>query len=351
MARTTQGVDKCQVARSNKISGVKKRGKKRGWPKGKPRKAHKELPKASQKPRLKKKSFPFMDLPLELRRHFYELVLPQQDVTMRSNQWAVIDFEGSPNPFMNLLLVNKKVSDEARSVLYGANRFTIVLCLADNYFLHYPTWLDFGPFPESPSLSYIKNWQIALWPRPYGGEDSQFCDAVMSACAAIKKTPDLQSLKLTIPCLCESFERLDRPCRCSTRYSQCWCLDIEGIHDMLIHGLAPLNLLRFKGQVQLVAVSGEYMEGDERSKEPHEQCQKPHCLSFAASFDPFMATLTGNTTPISLTENQVKWLELKSRVLQVRPAIGFDDRDPEDNLSNTWKALDSGSDIHFEMEK
>ncbi|KAL8799502.1 MAG: hypothetical protein Q9182_005840 [Xanthomendoza sp. 2 TL-2023] len=353
-------VQYADAASLSKTSGVKKRG----WPKGKPRKGHVKLSKAGKAHRLKKNTFPFLDLPLDLRRYFYELVLPQQDVTMSSSRWASIHCRGRPNQFMNLLLANKKVCDEGRSVLYGANRFTIIISGSNTHFLRSSESVDFQTFPKSPSpLPHIKNWQLALWPffNARYGEDIRFHDAVLSVCAAIAKTPNLQNLKLTIPCLCEYFEEIDA-CPCSEPDIQCRCVDIEDIHSKLTRNLAPLNLLRFNGEAQIVATPKPVLKEDYRfpdhdwedgyielSAYPHLQCQKPVCLSFAASFGPFMATLTGKTTRISLTENQIEWLELKSRIQQVPERLL--NKDLEDAVSNTWEALESGSDQYFQMEK
>ncbi|KAL9629415.1 MAG: hypothetical protein Q9204_005286 [Flavoplaca sp. TL-2023a] len=338
--------------------------RKRGWPKGKLRKGpNARVTRSSTKGKAEQPIFPFMDLPLEIRREIYSLVLPQQTPQSRSNGWATMD--GIPNEFMNLLAVNKQVSDEARSVLYGLNTFTIVISQFRMLLPGSFTELEFLPFPTRPSLPFIKNWQIALWPtyrRIADRPDARFRDAVFSACSEIAKTRDLQTLTLTIPCLCENFQprTIGRYARYNKTHSYDGPEEVEDIHDAMINYLAPFNQLRFKGKVEIITAakpteqlwSGEpfpkrFPETNNEegyiqlANHPHRQCQQPLCLSFAASFTPIAALLMGDTTPVSLTEDQLEWLELKKSIHEERdhPECLVE---LENALEELWDALDSG---------
>lgn len=289
--------------------------KKRGSPEGKPRK---------QPPH---PGFDFMRLPLELRRHFYGLVLPQQDVQRSSGQWANI--VRTPNEFMNLLLVNKQIHDEAQRVLYGLNSFTWIV-EAD--------W-HFTTTRAARGYSHIKHWQLVLRPEPERELEPHFRDGVLTSCAEIAKTPDLQTLKLVIPCLCQHVER-HRHCSVGAGGRQ--CINVEDMHNFFVHGLAPLDQLRFKRDVQIIAAVGPPVDRPQ-------QCQKPLCVSFVDSFESIRARLMGNSTPSRLTENQSRWLELKKWAAKVHPTCC-----PVNMycpllmaLRDAWGALDARSDEDF----
>ncbi|KAL8836984.1 MAG: hypothetical protein Q9176_005985 [Flavoplaca citrina] len=281
------------------------RVKKRGWPKGKPRKGpNARVTRSSTKGKAEHPIFPFMDLPLEIRREIYSLVLPEQTPGSRSNGWATMD--GLPNDFMNLLAVNKQVSDEARSVLYELNTFTIVISDTNSLVLGYLDKVSFKPMQSPPSLPYIKNWQIALCPEIQDlmypeFEQFGFSDAVLSACFNLAKS--------------------QRP-------------SIEDIHDEFVAIFTPLNHLRFKGKVEIVTTpkpppqewdmihwwrndhlptAGNIAAHTELANQAHPQCQHPACLSFADSFIPIATTLMGRTTPLAFTGRHTSWFELKER--------------------------------------
>lgn len=345
------------LIRADKVTKVKKRG----WPKGKPR---------------KQQRFPLMKLPLELRCHIYGMALPHQDVPLHSKIWA--KSLGTPNTSMNLLLANKEISDEARSVLYGLNRSTVVISAFQIFFQGSIIDSCFRPIPLTPSMPYIKNWQLALWPSRRSPMDSHFRDTVLTVASEIAKIPQLKTLRLAIPCLCEHFKL--PPCcyRCYYRYryrgeqGHCSCgSDIfEDVRDVFVRDLAPLNQLRFSGDVQIVATAKppqplepyrptmfpSYLgprtapghddhEGFVKvAQYAHEQCQQPRCLRFVASFEYVRATLMGNTTPLSLTAQQSAWLDVKKGVAKFYPE--WNDR-LQSALHDLWEALDSGSDVHW----
>ncbi|KAL8896250.1 MAG: hypothetical protein Q9192_003186 [Flavoplaca navasiana] len=334
--------------------------KRRGWPKGKPRKGpNARVTRSSTKGEAKQPKFPFMDLPLEIRREIYSLVLPEQTPGSRSNGWATMD--GLPNEFMNLMLVNKQVSDEAQSVLYGLNTFTMVISDTNSLILGYLDKVSFQPLQSPPSLPYIKNWQIALWPEIQDLmcpelEQFAFSDAVLSACFNLAKIPGLQTLMIAIPCLCEWFAE-ELVCDCTN--GRCKRPSIEDIHDEFIAILTPLNHLRFKGKVEIVTTpkpppqewdiihwwrddhlprAGNKAGYTELANHAHPQCQHPACLSFAESFIPIATTLMGKTTPLAFTGRHTSWFELKERAAlaesQYSRPIDLAPANHEDRLSS-----------------
>ncbi|KAL8879874.1 MAG: hypothetical protein Q9198_002598, partial [Flavoplaca austrocitrina] len=287
--------------------------KKRGWPKGKPRKGlNARVTRSSTKGEAKQPKFPFMDLPLEIRREIYSMVLPEQTPGSRSNGWATMD--GLPNEFMNLLAVNKQVSDEARSVLYELHIITMVISDTNSLLLGYLDKVSFKPMQSPPSLPYIKNWQIALWPEIQDlmypeFEQFAFSDVVLSACFNLAKISGLQTLKIAIPCLCDWFAE-ELLCVCTS--GRCKHPSIEDIHDEFSAILTPLNHLRFSRSVQIVTTpkpppqewdmihwwrndhpptAGNIAGYTELANQAHLQCQRPTCLSFAASFIPIATSL------------------------------------------------------------
>lgn len=193
-----------------------------------------------------------MRLPPELRDYVYKLALPHQESP--TSGWATV--AGTPNESMNLLLVNKQISAEAPKILYGHNPFTMVISTYRSSLLgsfDEVSWL-LKPIQAPPSLLDDKNWQLALWPEArllrgtgYGYGDFYEKDAILSACSEIAKVDNLQSLKLSIPCLCWFFAL--EPDHDFGVY------DIENVHDSLVDLLIPLNQLRFAEHVQIMTTS------------------------------------------------------------------------------------------------
>lgn len=186
-----------------------------------------------------------MGLPLELRRYFYNLILPSQDVPRRSSEWA--NTEGTPNQCMNILLANKQISEEARSVLYGLNSFTIVVSENATFLPRSRSGLDFQPMLTTLSLGYIKNWQLSVPLGRYDEHNDYVRDALLSACAQLANIPILQTLKISVPYLCGY---VDRDCGYNDNDCMAWrgggadvcrCIDIEDIHEGIVYSLAPLN--------------------------------------------------------------------------------------------------------------
>ncbi|KAL8848272.1 MAG: hypothetical protein Q9221_006710 [Calogaya cf. arnoldii] len=263
-------------AANNTLTGVKKRAAKEG--------KAKDRGEDTSRP-----SFPFIKLVLELRREVYKLVLPQQE--SRPKQWAKI--ENKSNHSTSLLLASKQVSEEAQDVLYGLNAFT--LAISDTNALWLDTFTEFdlqlGPIKVPLALPHIKNWQISLWPQ-----------------IRICRFPD---------------RGRNRP-------------SIEDVHNEYIDFFSPFNYLRFKCKVEIITITKparQYWDDPHftyaaPSRFPHidnkngykilasydhQQCQSPRCLSFAASFGPFLGTFMGTTTPLAFTKSYTDWFDLKKR--------------------------------------
>ncbi|KAL8934406.1 MAG: hypothetical protein Q9216_005930 [Gyalolechia sp. 2 TL-2023] len=321
-----------------------------------------ENPSGGGRPRqIQSPQFPFMELPLELRRQIYSLILPSQDVPRRSGRWA--DIVGIPNNCMNLLLANRQISEEARTVFYGLNSFTMSISR------YVASLLGRQQTLTSPSLAYIKNWQLCFHSDMDRYEYGHMRDALLQACAALAKVPDLQTLKISIPCFCwyidrDSFLRFgyrnddaghQDGCRCIENEGEdaCCCIDLEGIHEGVVCTLASLNQLRFKNGFQVITHPLEDRSPQQMIEDPerlsriwNQQCQKPACLSFASSFEPFGATLRGRSTPLSLISNQAEWLKLEHDVKNI--IWGLPWSISGNALCDVWKALQSTSDEYFE---
>ncbi|KAL8831996.1 MAG: hypothetical protein Q9170_005058 [Blastenia crenularia] len=342
----------------------------RGWPKGKPRKPKQPRPvkagrrrktrtttkaqrrQARQRAQAAKKvgMFAFPKLPLELLRQVYDLVLPSQDLPRRSAEWVVMD--GLPCRSMGLLLANKQVSSEAKEFLYGGNTFTMVV-EAPQVLLQQCSLAGLYQLIEDP-LPPIKHWQINVQTSPDWGVPGEcFCtkESLLSVAAAMAKIPHLQSLKLSVPCLFNDTSWMCR--RCHGEVVDC-CIDIDFMRKGMGMILAPMNQLRFEGEVRLIACTPLWKDDGDGDKEPdpgeraaNQQCQIPRCVAFAASLAPFMDMLNGRTTPLSLTHNQVAYIELKKRANALH-ASGEASEIILKAVRRAWFALESGHDGYFE---
>ena len=335
--------DEASAKKRSKVSSDKvtkatktKRGKGRGKPRAGRRDASKQPP------------FPFMRLPPELRDYVYKLALPHQELP--NSGWATM--AGTPNKFMNLLLVNKQISAKARKILYGLNTFTMVISRYRSSLLGSFDELDRKPIQAPPSISYIKNWQLSLWPSEdlligigYRCGNPHEKDALLSACSEIAKVDNLQSLKLSIPCFCSVFAL--HP------FDELELGDFEDVHDNLADLLLPLDQFRFAGQVQIMTTCKPPSfpeEGDKKgyakmaNTHHHQQCPEPNCQTLAASFEYVRTLLMSKTTPNSLTPHQSKWLNLRDHVAECGSSF---ETGVTQALRDTWYALESGSDEFF----
>ena len=302
------------------------------------------------KPEKQQQSFPFLRLPLEIRRHLYRLVLPGQDVSLQSGQWANMRRHDA-NEYMNLLVANKQILEEAQDVLYGTNSFTMIIGPRDIWRLGsfstelYPFMRQIFP------LRHTKHWQLHLQTEDYYDEikDLVLKEILLIAATVLSKIPKLLTLKISIPCLCDGYGSWHDP---------------EDVHDNFVNILSPLNHLRFIGDVQLIAVphtpcnhndlehpdTQKYAYSRFECSANNEQCQESICRSFAASFVPILAVLNGDTKPLSFTHDEIKYLEIKRRCASTDKAIqpGIC---PKINtlLNEAWDALELGSEEHLDF--
>ncbi|KAI4178464.1 MAG: hypothetical protein LQ346_007435 [Caloplaca aetnensis] len=267
--------------------------------------------------------FPLLKLPIELRNQIYELSLPHQTTSRRSSDWA--DITNISNKSMSLLLVSKQVSDEAQHVLYGPNTFTMVFQRQCAMFLGArKDALHFQPLQASPSLPLIKNWQLSLgfhilYSKGGSYEKDEIADGILTASADLATIANLQSLKVSIPCLCL---QPDLCFVCKGRIGpgvECICPSLEDVNKNITKRLEPLKQLRFKSQVQFITAPAGHDETtitDLACSNTNEQCQQPNCLALAASFESLRATLRGKEAPARLPPMQCTWLALKRHATQ-----------------------------------
>ncbi|KAI4228425.1 MAG: hypothetical protein L6R36_001616 [Xanthoria steineri] len=248
-------------------------------------------------------NFPLMKLPLELRRLVYSLALPVQDAPLRSTTWTK-SVGGNDNLCMGLLVHNKQVSHEAREVLYGLNSFTVVVAFNYTQFLDgYYEPARYQPFPSTPSIKYIKNWQLDL--RPARHYESRIRAGILDTVEQLAKIGHLQTLKVKVHCLCMKRG------------------SAESLSQNIKIMLQPLKSLHFEKSVTFIAAltSNRYSCCSFSIKTRRNesctyaaQCNEPKCLAFVALFDDLKYFLETASVPrMPLSDEQSKWLDLKQR--------------------------------------
>ncbi|KAL8767381.1 MAG: hypothetical protein Q9209_006071 [Squamulea sp. 1 TL-2023] len=254
--------------------------------------------------------FPFMKLLPEIRRHIFSLILPAHEILSEPSSWVRMEEDDwIVNPFMNLLISNKQVSNEACEVLYGLNCFTVIISDYSTTFMGFHSHHDrFETFPSLSSTKYIKNWQLDL----HVGRtryDSRIRESLLGISEELSKIDSLQTLKVKFPCLCDVTG--DSPeNQSSDRASQ----TIKFI-------LQSLKRLYFENKVTFIAArpfkKDEYScwrHGRGESCTHATQCDRPDCLGFLASFDDFKHFLQSPSLPrVGLSDHQRKWLNVKQR--------------------------------------
>ncbi len=315
----------------------------------------------------------FLNLPLEIRRYLYQMLLPSQDIPMNTQQWGTIT--GIPNRSLGLLRVNKQISAEAQDFIYGCNGFTLTVSQESIYFHGKPrqALIDHRPFPTTPSIKYMENWQIDIQFDPsyhsewYGGTmlaphlGSQLAydqyyirEGILSASVEMAKTKELQTLKVRFPCLCGMAKK--------TRSL------VKGVRKAVASSLEPLQQqLRFKSSVKFIATSSspaaslpwaspclrQLIWASPRLMQlirevGYVQCQEADCLEFVTSFEYLRRILTSKILPPSrLTLQQQKWLDLKAYASTLLP--GRPKSAQRLVLYRAWCFLDKGE-VAFEAK-
>ncbi|KAI4125375.1 MAG: hypothetical protein LQ338_004298 [Usnochroma carphineum] len=272
-------------------------------------------------------TFSFMKLPSDIRQHFYAMILPRQEVPMTSGEW-VGTIGGVPSQFISILRLNKQISDEARKVFYGSAAFTITISDEEIKFLNNTREArHFLPFPSISSMQYIKNWQLDLRLKYNAdllcGDGNRTEEGLLTASVELAKISDLQTLKVTIPCLCADGD----------------VTPVHQIYTAVSRTMAPLRRLRFKGDVRFFAappLKGDIAQSNKHAS-PVTQCQRPECLAFANSFIKTKAIMQSTIPPSPLSPRQTKWLGLKKEATSVLgwiPSVRF-------ALSLVWRAMGS----------
>ncbi|KAI4137111.1 MAG: hypothetical protein L6R39_007475 [Caloplaca ligustica] len=267
----------------------------------------------------------------------YRFLLPSQDVPIRSHLWAnMIDV---PNDSIGILRVNKQIHDEARKLLYSSTTFTIAVRPLQFQFLRFQECWKEDLLPFMGLVRGPKHWQLSLRLSRYPTACPELStkDMVLALSNELVKTSDLQTLKISFPCLCGVAVSADT---------------IGATHLHISRILEPLWQLRVRGEVTFVAARGWHPWKDElaaylaenpeppqsdqtawsewRQRQPrwwhpredeelswavrsvmNTQCPEPACLGLAESFNDIRYILVGTTIPAGFTRRQTKWLELK----------------------------------------
>lgn len=181
--------------------------------------------------------FPFMGLPFDVRRQFYIIILPQPgNPDPLAGDW--VNMVGLPNPFMNLLLANKQVNEEARMVLYGLNTFTTVICPTGRLLLRSkPEGIFPNPVVLPPAFTFIKGLQLSISYGNISLAHDEPCritlnhngwvvrDEIQNLASTIAKSTSLKNLKVSVPCLCR----------------KCSCNDSDQVSKVITESLQPLR--------------------------------------------------------------------------------------------------------------
>ncbi|KAI4166581.1 MAG: hypothetical protein LQ343_007935 [Gyalolechia ehrenbergii] len=296
--------------------------------------------------------FPFLQLPVDIRQYFYALVLPGQSFPMNTGRWAeVCDI---PSDFIAILRANKQISDEALQALYGGISSTVIITGEEMRSLKfYQDAKSFRPFVPMGNLQYMRNWQLALrFDAEYDSDlmpcsrlaphhDSQLAteqyyirEGVLSTTVVLAGVSDLQTLKLSFPCLCKKTHDTS----------------VDRVTEAITFAMEPLQRLRFHGNVTFIAATpiaepSKYFEKVKLAPTPaaNTQCQQPACLAFASSFDEIKSKLQDNTPRTTLTARQTQWLDVKHYAADTAPSthrVRF-------ALAGVWCAMENKTDEEF----
>ncbi|KAL8924522.1 MAG: hypothetical protein Q9208_003997 [Pyrenodesmia sp. 3 TL-2023] len=215
--------------------------------------------------------------------------------------------------------------------------------------------LHFQPLQAAPSLPLMKNWQLDIqFHAPYSkdalDDHNEIDDGILTASADLATIPDLQSLKVSVPCLCLQPNLVCRGCFGGAQPGEeCCCPSPEDINKRITKSLEPLKQLRFDGEVQFItAPARDVMKtiADLACSAANVQCQEPHCLALAASFGHLRATLKGKEPPLCLPPMQHRWLDLKRHA--TRRGAPKLSGNVQHALHRAWVALDLGLEDFFD---
>ncbi|KAL8999956.1 MAG: hypothetical protein Q9169_001362 [Polycauliona sp. 2 TL-2023] len=294
--------------------------------------------------------FPFMQLPLEIRRHVYHLLLPRWDTSYDPTNFA-LNPPKLPNKCLNVLVANRQISSEARQVLSGLNTFTIEIGYDQVHFLS--QWEDFWRVPASLFMSwfpYIKMWELDImfqdpWLRKRSSCDGQrfprsifechdntqgyFAEeeTIFTVVDQLVEIKDLQSLRITFPCLCRRSE-LQEPSN-------------EIYSHRLLSLLGHLKRLHVQKSLKFIAAQPDFERGSHMFiRTQNQQCQQTNCLQLVASFDDLKSFLTGTSPRRHILLQERKWLTIRPRFALTDLAMG----DIQVNSSSPllmplWKSL------------
>ena len=336
-------------------------------------------------------SFRLLDLPLEIRCHIYQLALPShyQTALLRTLDW--IDerddficsnmsmsewgkrlaqrrkkkhgndeyiglgpagtWSNIPNECMNLLLVNRQISHEARDILYSGFCPTIFVDYSCIVFLNKAqVFYQFYPIRAFDSLlRYTNYWQVdfdyppvlmVLQKRypPEGHSDPLILREEMgSVCHKLSQVQNLKSLKIKIPCFCCSGFQTgdwDESKACSLERERKLQSLVEKGVDVIAEARAvireavyPLKWLPQSAQIILVAMNRGHTA----------KCPKDHCQALTTGLVEDIRMVKGYPTP-----KEQAWLDLKVKLsdCELRDYFKY-------KLLTLWDLFDASEEADF----
>ncbi|KAL8937086.1 MAG: hypothetical protein Q9216_004601 [Gyalolechia sp. 2 TL-2023] len=299
--------------------------------------------------------FPFLRLPVDIRQHFYTLILPGQNFPMNAGRWAEVS--DIPSDFIGILRANKQISDEALQVLYGGTCSTVIITGQEMRSFKFNEDLRFFlPFKPTGTTEYMRNWQLAMrFDAEYDSDpmpcnmlaphhDSQLTteqyyirEGVLSTTAVLARVSDLQTLKVSFPCLCKKTHDTS----------------VDRVREAITFAVEPLKRLRFHANVTFIAAApilepSEYLEQVKLAptSAANTQCQQPACVAFRDSLNEVKTKLQDDTPRATLTARQSKWLDLKQFAASMAPRSTPDLRFA---LAGVCFAMDTKGDDEFDQ--
>ena len=179
-------------------------------------------------------SFPFVNLPLEVRRQVYRKLLlcphriapvrrastPSEDDYDLFSDLIIGGSRGAAKPvnakiFPNILATTGGIYEEASVILYGENTFQIkvseLFSLKASYLVHYAEFLHFRSLQEAQSLGFptskILRWDILIEPRmlQITSDMKETRLAVFNLCHSLLEMPRLKRLHIYLSSETEKY--------------------------------------------------------------------------------------------------------------------------------------------------